>query len=253
MSDFASPVESLVRKLASRHRLEPVDRAAIMTLPYKQRTYERASHLLREGDPKRTGVRFLQSGLAYRHKIASSGARQIFGFLLSGDTIDFQQILLNRADHNVQAATAVEVVEVERLPLEKLAFSHPAIGRALWLDSLVTASILQEWLLNVGRRDARSRVAHFLCEFTTRMDEIGMSRNGQYEFRITQEHVADATGLTAVHVNRMLRSLMADKAIAYEKPFFTVIDRKRLWSAAGFNTLYLHLDQTEARLGSPGR
>jgi CRP-like cAMP-binding protein len=114
----------------------------------------------------------------------------------------------------------------------------------MWVDALIDASIFREWVLNVGRRDARSRIAHLICEFAVRADAAGLSTNGRYELPMTQEQIGDATGLTSVHVNRTLKTLAADGLLHRDKRFLTVTDPGHMRSVADFSALYLHLDQT---------
>lgn len=83
----------------------------------------------------------------------------------------------------------------------------------MWLDTLVDGSIFREWVTNVGRRDARTRIAHLLCEFSLRLKLAGLGEQGAYELPMSQEQVADATGLTPVHVNRTIKGLENDGLI----------------------------------------
>ena len=113
----------------------------------------------------------------------------------------------------------------------------------MWIDALVESSIHREWLLNVGRRNARSRLAHLLCEFSVRFQKSTIADAMAYELPMTQEQLGDALGLTPVHVNRVLKSLETDGLIARKKRQVSVIDWPRLRDAAEFNERYLHLGQ----------
>jgi CRP-like cAMP-binding protein len=121
-----------------------------------------------------------------------------------------------------------------------LARSRPTIGEAFWRDCLVDASTSREWVVNVGRRDAPARVAHLLCEFGTRSESTGLSRDGKFELPMTQEQLADATGLTPVHVNRTLQRLGAQGLIVRTMRSINVVDWQGLKLVAGFNAAYLH-------------
>jgi CRP-like cAMP-binding protein len=184
------------------------------------------------------------TGLSYRHKIASNGLRQIIGLVMPGEAMDFQQLMLDRYDHSIQAATNIETLELNRADLTNLAFDRPNIGKAIWTDALVASSIYQEWLVNVGRRNAKSRVAHFFCEYVSRVDGVITPEGGRYLLSMTQEQIGDATSLTSVHVNRMIKALVGDKVIEHERPFIIVTDHRRLCQIAGFDPAYLHFDQS---------
>jgi len=233
------PLERLARKLDIHHSLDDDDRAAILSLPYKLRWLEAQSYTLREGDrPDRCAV--LVSGYAYRHKLTGDGNRQILSLQIPGDALDFQNMFLSESDHNVQMLTRGQVAEIPRAPLEEVVLSRVAVGRAVLIHTLVEASIFREWVVNVGRRDSRSRIAHLLCEFAYRLTVQGVVPSGSYELPITQEQLADATGLTAVHVNRVLKGLQAEGLIDRNRRIISFPDWQRLREVADFNPRYLH-------------
>jgi CRP-like cAMP-binding protein len=238
--------ERLIAKLATRSDIDTTDCAAIRALPFTKRTVEAPAYLVREGEKSRAHCTLILSGFAMRQKLAMSGARQIVSFHLAGDFIDLQQMLLSVADHNVQALTRMTVADVPRAALHDLSRLRPNIARAMWIDGLVDASIYREWVLNVGRRDARAKIAHVLCEFGVRMKAAGIAHEGGYELPMTQEQLGDAVGLTAVHVNRTLKALVADGLVSIERRQVRVRNWDRLMSAGDFSALYLHLDQVPA-------
>jgi CRP-like cAMP-binding protein len=243
MSNTDLPMKKLVAKLASRAALSADDEAAILALPYVVRTYEPNAYLLREGAPPNRHCSFVLSGYAYRQKLTAQGGRQIVSLHLTGDILDLQQLFLKQADHNVQALTQLETANIESAALRALAAERPAVAQAMWVDALVDASIFREWVMNVGRRDARTRIAHLLCEFAARMKAAGLNDGDRYELPMTQEQIADATGLTSVHVNRTLKSLAADGVVHRDKRFLSFTDWDNARSVADFSALYLHLDQ----------
>jgi CRP-like cAMP-binding protein len=188
---------------------------------------------------------FIHSGFSVRHKLTGDGHRQIVGMNLPGDFVDLQHLFLSHADHNVQVLTRVEAVDIDRDELQALALSRPLIARALWIDTLVEASIYREWILNIGRRDARQRIAHLLCEFAIRINLAGFDGEG-YDLPMTQEQLGDAVGLTSVHVNRTLRALAADGIVQRDKRHVAFEDWERLRQIGDFSAHYLHLDQNMA-------
>jgi CRP-like cAMP-binding protein len=149
----------------------------------------------------------------------------------------------------VQALTESEVAFIPRDAVKKLAFERPNVGLAMWLETLVEGSIFREWIANVGRRDARSRIAHLLCEFSLRLKVAGLGEATDYELPMTQEQVADTTGLTPVHVNRTLKSLEAENLITRRNSRSIVIgDWKKLAEAGDFDSGYLHLRKDDPAL-----
>jgi CRP-like cAMP-binding protein len=241
MSD--SPLELMVRKLASRSALGEDDRDAILALPYVLRTYHASSYVVREGEPPRTHCDLIQDGFAYRQKLTAAGARQIVSIHMRGDFVDLQHLFLNIADHNVQALTELKVLGIDREALQAIALERPAIGKAMWIDSLVDSSIYREWVMNVGRRDARARISHILCEFALRMKAAGFPDDKGFELPLTQEQLADVVGLTPVHVSRTLKLLEHEGIVHRAKRYISFKDWDAAAAVGDFNALYLHLDQ----------
>ncbi|RYD56767.1 MAG: Crp/Fnr family transcriptional regulator [Sphingomonadales bacterium] len=241
MSDIPPFLAQLTRKLAARTASEPGEHEAIAALAWKRRDFPAASYILREGQPPiRCG--FIIEGYAYRQKLAVTGEREIVSILVPGDLIDLQNLYLDQTDHDVVSLTAVALAEVAITDLRELARQRPAIAARMWRDALVEASIYREWLLNIGRRPAKARLAHLLCEFHARLRVIGRCGEMEYELPMTQEQLGDAMGLTPVHVNRVLKMLETDGLIRREKRQIKVIDWERLRAAADFNERYLHLE-----------
>lgn len=244
MSD-AAVLEKMIRKLRTRVQLDTADCDAISALPFVQRTYEAPAYILREGEPPKFHCSFVTSGLAYRQKVTAAGGRQIVSIHMAGDFIDLQHLFLNRADHSVQALTRLHTAEIDRKALQAVTLQRPNIARAMWVDALVDASIFREWIVNVGRRSARARVAHLLCEFSIRMRYAGVSSERSCELPMTQEQIADAVGLTAVHVNRTLKSLVAEGVIERDKRKISFTNWEKMTEIGDFSALYLHLDQAD--------
>ncbi len=242
MSDTKNPLAPLVRKLLLHASMDEQDQRAILALPHVLRRMEAAQYIVREGD-KPTHCCLVVSGFSVRHKLVEGGGRQIVNIHIAGDMVDLQNSLLTVSDHNVQTLTATEVALIPKEALVELAFTRPAIGRALWLETLVEASIAREWIANVGRRNARARVAHLLVEFAYRLDAVGIGEECNYQLPMTQEQLADTVGLTAVHVNRTLMALDAEGLTARSKRSVKINDLKRMAEVADFRSTYLHLPQ----------
>jgi CRP-like cAMP-binding protein len=229
----------MLRKFETRAALGDAQREALRSLPHRPATFEPQAYVSREGE-RLQNVHLLLSGFAYRQKSLIDGARQIIAVLIPGDIVDLECALLDKADHNIQALTRCEVAVIPRAALETLILADPVLARALWTLTLIDGSVFREWIANVGRRDARSRLAHLLCEFARRLEMAGLADGSAYELPMTQEQLADTLGLTPVHVNRVLRQLEADGLIAREKRLIRIPDWEALRRIAGFNEIYLH-------------
>jgi CRP-like cAMP-binding protein len=233
-------LDGLVSKLASLNRLDAEDISAIRQLPRRLQQVGAGTAIVSEGQLI-SECCLLVEGYACRHKVADSGGRQIVSFHMAGDILDIQHLLFNRADHNVQAITAAKLIFFPMEALRGLVSQRPEIGKALWRDCLVDASVFREWVLNVGRRDAKKRIAHMLCEFAARAEAAGLGSPAQFTLPMTQEDIADATGLTPVHVNRMLRVLTEEGSLMRNGREIRIVDWPRMRHTADFSPEYLHI------------
>lgn len=234
-----TPLVWLARKLMRMGPLDNEDLNRLIALPLRTEQVTRFRELVREGEvPNQCCL--LASGYVCRYKETARGARQIVSFHLRGDLLDIQHLFLATADHSIQTITPATVAWIPKSDLLSLAWQRPNVGKGLWRDSLVDASIFREWVLNVGRRDAKARVAHMLCEFVARCEAAGLGNAESFDFPMTQAQIADATGLTPVHVNRTLRALDADGALLRDRNHFRVLNWHQLTSIADFDPAYLH-------------
>ena len=256
MSATAHPLGQMVRKLELWQPLEDADRRAILALPHTCRDLDASQYLVWDGD-KPVHAYLLISGFAYRHKIGGNGGRQILAIHMKGDIVDLQNSLLGVADHNVQMLTSGRVAMVPVEAIRELGFARPVIGMAMWYETLVEGSIFREWILNIGRRDARTRIAHLLCEFAMRLEAAELGEPANYELPITQEQLADAVALTSVHVNRTLMRLEEDGLIKRSRRVISILDWTKLAKTADFHPRYLHLQRAgggalEKKVSPPG-
>ena len=231
----------MVAKLQQWRPLDGPDQEALLALPYRVIKLRPQEYIVREGDRPQNAC-LMMSGFSFRHKVAGNGGRQIFSIHMKGDLADLQNSLLGTADHNLQALSHVEVALIPVEAIQEIAFARPAVGRAMWHETLVDASIFREWTLNVGRRDARTRAAHMLCEFALRLETAGLGERCNYELPMTQEQLGDALGLTSVHTNRTLMSLGEDGLISRTQRSVRIENWPGLISAGDFDPAYLHLN-----------
>nr|MDQ3331011.1 Crp/Fnr family transcriptional regulator [Planctomycetota bacterium] len=229
----------MVIKLQQWRTLSTEDCEALLDLPVRVIKLRPQEYIVREGD-KPQNCCVMRAGYAFRHKVAGNGGRQIFSIHMKGDLADLQNSLLGVADHNLQALNHVEAALIPVEAIQEIAFDRPAIGRAMWYETLVDASISREWTLNVGRRDSRTRAAHMLCEFALRLEMAGLGERCNYELPMTQEQLADALGLTSVHTNRTLMALGVDGLISRNQRAVRIEDWARLQAVGDFDPAYLH-------------
>jgi len=229
----------LIRNLERFGTFNADDRRALAELTLQIQRVPRNFDVVHEGDPVHQCC-LLIDGFAARYKEAANGARQIVSFHLRGDLLDVEHLLLDYADHSIQVISDATLAWIPKAELIRLAWERPAVGKALWRMCLIDASIFREWVLNVGRRNARTRIAHMLCEFVARCESAGLGTAQGFDLPMTQQQIADATGMTVVHVNRTLRALDRDHALSRSANQFRIHDWGRLCSIGDFDPAYLH-------------
>lgn len=233
------PLGPLARRWSRRAALSDADRTALLSLPFTCETFGKDSYLVREGE-RVNECALLIKGFAFRQKLLRDGSRQIISFHVPSEFVDLENSLLVIADHNVQSLNRCETAMIPRAALIELADARPPIRQAMWIDTLIDSSVFREWVVNVGRRDARARISHLLCELALRLMRICGADIATFDFPVTQEQLADATGLTSVHTNRVLQQLRRDGLIQLSAKSLTVLDWDGLREAGDFHELYLH-------------
>ena len=229
-----------IRKLEAFGPLPDRDKRALELATGRTRRVGAGRALVREGDSP-TECQLILQGFAYRHRTLDDGQRQIMSFELPGDLCDLHGFLLGRADHAVATLTPCMVATLPHEVLADWLEARPAVARALWRGTLVDAAVFQTWLLNIGRRTARGRIAHMLCEVLQRLQAVGLAEDGGGTLPIPPAEIADALGLSVVHVNRTLRRLHGEGLITSDDEQVTIADPPGLQAAGGFDPAYLFL------------
>src|SRR5689334_16844929 len=232
---------AVASKLEAFARLSLDDLGALTQLTRNVRTVDSRRDLISEGDKPRY-VHLVLDGWGARYKSLPDGKRQIVSIFLPGDFCDVNVYILKYMDHSIGAITRLKVAMITPDEMNTLTVGRPRITQALWWHELVTAAIQREWTLNIGQRSAYERLGHLLVELYLRLQTVGRARNGRCDFPLTQNDLADATGLTAVHVNRTLQELRGDGLIELERKQLHILDLDRLMDVSMFNPNYLHLD-----------
>lgn len=233
------PLERLLAKLSDRSLLSDNDREAVLALPFLTRSKNAGQHLVRVGEVPNSCT-LLLSGFAQRYRLLTGGARQIVGFHVEGDFVDLHFSMLHRASQCVQLLTPARVADIPKSAMVDLMRSRPAVAEAIWIESLADASIVQEWVVSIGRRSARSRLAHLFCELGLRQEQAGLGSRSRIDFPLTQEQLGDALGLTTVHTNRTVKLLEAERLIERHKRSVIIPDWDKLAEVGGFSSAYLH-------------
>ena len=237
-------VQPVIRRLDAFRKLSD-SAAALIKTAVRERIFRAGAgeDLVVEGD-RADVVRIFLSGWACRYKVLEDGRRQIVNFVLPGDTCDAHVYLFSKMDHSIGTLTPVVYSEFDRTAFEQLIAADKTIAEALYCEMLANSAIQREWTLNVGRRDALERVAHVICELFVRLSVVGLADAHSFAFPVTQMDLADATGLSTVHVNRTLQELRASNLITLRDRNLVIHDLQALSTIAMFTPHYMHLERT---------
>jgi CRP-like cAMP-binding protein len=230
----------LVRQLESRDHLSDEERQVLIGSVALTRDIAPHRDLAREGDePGESNI--LLEGFAYRYRLLADGRRQISLFHVPGDFIDLHGFLLKRLDHAIAAAGPCRVGVVPHECLTRITENFPHLTRLLWLSTVVDGAIHREWLAAMGRRSALGNMAHLFCELFVRLQAVGLVQDHSFRFPVTQAELADAMGLSTVHVNRIAQELRGGGLIAWHGRTVTITDWQRLRAVAEFDPTFLNL------------
>jgi CRP-like cAMP-binding protein len=237
----ANTPAALNRKLSAFVALSEAELGVLDRLQHRRRRFAAGQDLVQQGQAPKS-VYLLTSGWVCSYKIQADGTRQIVDFQVAGDFLGLRSLLLRTSDHSFEPVVDSYAAEVSAGDLLAAFGEAPRLAIAmLWAASRDEAMVV-EHLVGVGRRDADARMAHFLLELGARLTLVGLGDAAGYDCPLTQYHLADALGLTAIHVNRTLRRLRERGLMTFRDGRVQFEDRQGLVTLAGFDPAYL--DQT---------
>jgi CRP-like cAMP-binding protein len=241
-------LQPYLNRLTRRSVLIEEEQQALLNLPGHAEQVQPNRDFVPLGDVA-DHVSLIVAGIVGRFDQSSDGARQITAMHIPGDVCNLHSVVQPLATSALQALSVATILRIPHVAVRAAAARYPAVAEALWRDCTVDAAILAEWVVNVGRRDAKTRVAHLLCEMATRLDAQKGATDFVFDFPITQTQLAEATALTAVHVNRTLQSLRAEGLVEWHQRLIRVPDWDALVERAEFDPSYLQTQvQPEQRI-----
>jgi len=232
----------LIRKLSNFTRLSDEEKLAIEALVAKTKRIGAKQDIIREGDAPGQ-VHLVLDGFACRYKTLPDGRRKILAYFVPGDFCELRVFIMSEMDHSICTITPSTLASMSQRSVLELADKHPRIIQALWWSAMVDEAITREWLLNIGKRNATERAAHFLCEHYLRMRAVGLTQDNTCDLPMTQAELGDTLGLSVVHTNRTVQGLRAEGLIHLQGKSLKVLDLTGLQDLAMFNPNYLHFNR----------
>jgi CRP-like cAMP-binding protein len=244
-ASFHSHDNPMIRRLESIFTLTDDERQVLENLPMQIMVIKADQDLVREGDrPSRSCL--ILSGFTATYKVTKGGKHQIMSFGIAGDIPDMQSLHLRVLDCSIGTLTTCRMGFITHDDLRDLCERYPRIAAAFWRETLIEGAIFREWVMNVGQREAYNRMAHVFCEMLVRLRAVGLVEDHSCVLPITQGEFADAMGITAVHVNRVLQQMRAEGLIELKGDRLTIPDWDRLKQVGEFDPTYLHLESDQA-------
>jgi CRP-like cAMP-binding protein len=234
--------ELLIRKLACRDDLSEAEVNRMRSMVSGTRLVAARTDLASYGDRVNHST-LLQEGLVIRYRTLATGGRQILAIHVPGDFVDFQSFLLKVMDHSIAALSPCKVASVPHAVLHQITEEMPHLARLFATSGLIDAAINREWLLAMGRQNALARIAHLFCELYVRLSVVGLSAKYGFSIPLRQIDLADAVGLSTVHVNRSIQALRTRGLLEWTGDRIELRNWPALVALAEFNPIYLHLDR----------
>jgi CRP-like cAMP-binding protein len=238
MSSSPSALHRFVTRLSSRSTLTSEEIAAVLNLKNTAHDARANYDIVSPGQVVQESC-LVAGGLVGRFEQLENGARQITALHIPGDMCDLHSVVMPKVQWRLQALTTTTYLRIPHSEVRSVAREYGALAEAFWRDCVVDAAIISQWVVTTGRRNAKSRLAHLLCEIGVRMEHAGAGTRTSYLFDVSQEHLGDMLALSAVHVNRTLQDIRTANLISSSGRYVTINDWDALAALGEFDPEYL--------------
>ncbi|KIU27874.1 Crp/Fnr family transcriptional regulator [Methylobacterium radiotolerans] len=238
-------IDVLIRKLESIGTLSEEERQAIQSLPMRIHILGARQDIVRDGEQP-TQCCLILDGWVCRYKLLSQGKRQILSFHIAGDMPDLQGLHAHTMDYGLSTVKHATVAFIARESLRELTARFPSLATLLWRDTLLDAAVVRAWMTGMGRRTAFERIGHLFCELYLKLRAVGLAGDYRCPLPVTQMDLADALGLTPVHINRVLREMRSRALITLRHQTLVIEAWEDLLQASEFDPTYLYLEMRAA-------
>jgi CRP-like cAMP-binding protein len=241
------PMGLFLKRLLLRSALTGEEQRAILALTGETFRFAPHTDIVSPGEIVESTC-LVTRGLVARYDQMLNGERQITSFYIPGDMCDLHSVVMPKTSWSITAISPATVLRVPHRRLRDLCIHYPAISLAFWRDGTVDASIFAKWVGNLGRKNAKARISHVMCEMGLRMEAASLGTRTSYDLPMTQEQFGEATGLTTVHVNRTLQEIRGAGLLAFRNGRVEINDWESLAETAEFDPSFLMLDEPPHRL-----
>lgn len=235
-------LETFLSRLTLRSSLDEMDCAALVALPGDEIVTAAHRDIVRPGQVTDYACMVVE-GVAGRFDQLGDGKRQITALHIPGDMCDLHSVPVPHTGWGIESLTDTRIKRIPHAVLRDLAARSQPIAMAFWRDTVVDGSILSKWISALGRRSARDRLGHLMCEMGLRFEQAGLGTRTRFDLPITQAQLADVLGLTAVHLNRTMQGLRQEGLLAKDGPTVVIPDFPALAKLAEFDPTYLLLER----------
>lgn len=235
---LAGALQRFLNRLLLRSDLTCEECDAVLALPGHELSTAAHRDIARPGQTFNYAC-LIADGIAGRFDQLASGHRQITALHIAGDMCDLHSVPVPQAGWGIESLNSTLAFRIPHDAIKELIVRYPSLALAFWRDTIVDASILAKWNSALGRRSAKARLAHLICEMGIRKEHAGLGTRNQFNLPITQAQLADVLGLTAVHLNRTFQALRRDSLLFTDGSAITIPDRDKLCEVAEFDTAYL--------------
>ena len=245
--DSRTPLARFLHRLRLRSVLTGEEQEAVLALGGETEQFRSHEDIVSPGERVEHAC-LVARGLAGRFDQMLDGERQVTSFYIADDMCDLHSVVAPRASWSITAMSRVTALRVPHSQLRELCIRYPGLALAFWRDGTVDASIFAKWVGNLGRKNARARIGHIFCEMGVRSEAARLGSRTSYELPLTQNQLADAAGLTPVHVNRTLQELKRGGLLRFDSGRVDIPDWDALAAIAEFGPSYLLLDGPPQRV-----
>ena len=224
------PADPFLSRLLSIGTLTPEQARAVTLMQAPPRNVPSRTQLGRPGEPAKYVIR---DGWAFVYTLLANGERQVINFLLPGDLVRTGCDADGSAELSVETITNAVISEISSDSVRDATRQWPELLKFFFRLQGQAVLALVDQVVDLGRRDSRARLAQLLLKLERRLLAVGHAGPDGYHFPASQYLIADSLGLTAIHVNRVLRGLREEGVATLRNERVTIHDRARLMQIAG--------------------